>query len=524
MIGSEGISTIDLETPLAIQLQATLGRIELVLGAIDEAIVWTDEYGSIRWSNKTFDQLVNRSRFEILGARLLDLLPLAQDNQILTSAAHPLSLALRNRLNTTEIYQFQQAERTLILEISATYLELPAKERSITLVIRDITERKQAEIALQESQQMLQLVIDNVPQSIFWKDKNSVFQGCNLHFAQSVGADSPKDIVGKTDRGLSCKPEEADFFRECDRRVMQRDISEYHIIEPLLLPDGTQAWLDTSKVPLHNAEGNVVGILGIFEDITERKQAEVEIINALKKEKELNELKSRFISMASHEFRTPLSAILSSAELLEYYGYKWTEAEKCDLLHQIQTSANHITQMLEDVLLIGQAEAGKLKFNLVPLDLERFCWDLIREIQIGTDSRHSFVFVPHQHRTPVYLDKKLLRLILINLFSNAAKYSLDGSTIRVNLICRQKEVVFRVEDKGIGIAQEDQPQLFEAFYRGSNVSTVSGTGLGLAIVKRAVELHHGSIAVESELGAGSAFIVKIPFVNPGSADADNFSY
>jgi signal transduction histidine kinase len=305
---------------------------------------------------------------------------------------------------------------------------------------------------------------------------------------------------------------------------MQRDIPEYHIIEPLLLPDGTQAWLDTSKVPLHGAEGNVVGILGIFEDITERKQVEVEIINALKKEKELNELKSRFISMASHEFRTPLSAILSSAELLEHYSYKWTEAEKCDLLHQIQASAHHITQMLEDVMLMGQAEAGKLEFNLVPLDLEKFCWDLIREIQIGTDSRHSFIFVPHQHRTPVYLDKKLLRLILINLFSNAAKYSLDGSTIRVNLTCRQKEVVFRVEDKGIGIAQADQPQVFEAFYRGSNVSTISGTGLGLAIVKRAVELHHGSIAVESALGVGSTFIVRIPVINSGSANADNFSH
>jgi PAS domain S-box-containing protein len=168
---------MDLETPLAIQLQATLGRIELVLGAIDEAIVWTDEYGSIRWSNRTFDRLVNRSRFEILGARLLDLLPLAQDNQILTSAAHPLSLALASQLNTTEIYQFQQEDRTLILEISATYLELPARERSITLVIRNITERKQAEMALRESQKMLQLVIDNVPQSIFWKDRDFVFQG-----------------------------------------------------------------------------------------------------------------------------------------------------------------------------------------------------------------------------------------------------------------------------------------------------------------------------------------------------------
>ena len=524
MICSEETSTIDLETSLALQLQATLGRIELILGAINEAIVWTDEQGSIRWSNKTFDRLVSRSRFEILGAKLLDLLPLSQDYQILTSAAHPLSLALANRLSTTKVYQFQQAERLLTLEISSTYLELPAKEKSITLVIRDITERKQAEIALRESQQMMQLVIDNVPQSIFWKDKNFVFQGCNRPFAQFVGVVSPKDIVGKTDRDLSCKPEEADFFRECDRHVMERNVPEYHIIEPLLLPDKTQAWLDTSKVPLHDVEGNVVGILGTFEDITERKQYEIEIVNALKKEKELGELKSRFVSMASHEFRTPLSAILSSAELLERYGHTWTDLERGKLLYQIQSSANRMTHMLDDILLIGQAEAGKLEFNLVPLDLEKFCWDLIEEIQIGTANRHSFMFIPHQLRTPVHLDEKLLRLILINLFSNAAKYSLEGSIIRFDLTCRQKDVVFRVEDKGIGIAPKDQPQLFEPFYRGSNVSSISGTGLGLAIVKRAVALHNGSIAIKSEVGVGSSFIVTIPFLNQVPADADHFNY
>ncbi len=141
-------------------------------------------------------------------------------------------------------------------------------------IIRDITERKQAEKELRESRQMLQFVMDNIPQFIFWKDRNSVFLGCNRNFAQAAGFSSPENIVGKTDYDLPWKEEEANWFRECDRRVMETDTPEYHIIEPLLRADGKQVWLDTSKVPLHNLEGNVVGILGTFEDITERRSAE----------------------------------------------------------------------------------------------------------------------------------------------------------------------------------------------------------------------------------------------------------
>ena len=143
----------------------------------------------------------------------------------------------------------------------------------------EILERRCIEEKLRSSQEMLQLVMNNIPQFIFWKDRNSVFLGCNRNFAQLAGIDSPEDIVGKTDYDLSWKKDEADFFRECDRRVMERDTPEYHIIEPALNADGKQSWLDTNKVPLHDSEGNVIGILGTFEDITERKQAD----EALKK-------------------------------------------------------------------------------------------------------------------------------------------------------------------------------------------------------------------------------------------------
>jgi len=167
--------------------------------------------------------------------------------------------------------EYHVIERTAQLEAANQELE------------KEIIHRKRIGAALRESQQMLQFVMDNIPQFIFWKDRNSVFLGCNRNYAQLVGVGSPENIVGKTDYDLSWKKEEANFFRKCDRRVMETNTPEYHIIEPALRADGKQVWLDTNKVPLHDPEGNVVGILGTFEDITERKQAEAALSESQRK-------------------------------------------------------------------------------------------------------------------------------------------------------------------------------------------------------------------------------------------------
>jgi len=150
-------------------------------------------------------------------------------------------------------------------------------EDKILMIDRDISDRKQTEKAMIEKEELLQLVLDNIPQYIFWKDRNSVYLGCNRNFAIIAGLNNPLEIVGKTDYDLPWKKEESDFFRECDARVMETDTPEYHIIEPLLQADGKQSWVNTNKIPLHDAEGNVVGILGTFEDITERQRVEEKI-------------------------------------------------------------------------------------------------------------------------------------------------------------------------------------------------------------------------------------------------------
>jgi signal transduction histidine kinase len=280
-----------------------------------------------------------------------------------------------------------------------------------------------------------------------------------------------------------------------------------------------------------------------------RQQTERER-QALAKEKELNELRSRFITVASHEFRTPLTAILSAAELLEHYSHKHTENKKLSYLHRIQNSVHHMTDLLNDVLLIAKSEAGKIEFNPTPIELVKFCQELTEEIQLSYGNRHLISFIscctfpaPIPGNAPACMDEKLLRHILSNLLSNAIKYSPPGSAIYFRLALadgtakegeREGEgegrpkrfAVFEIQDSGMGIPPEDRPRLFESFHRANNVGTIPGTGLGLAIVKNSVNIHGGEISVNSEVGAGTTFTVKLPlnyqpFTSEQNLELDN---
>jgi signal transduction histidine kinase len=244
-------------------------------------------------------------------------------------------------------------------------------------------------------------------------------------------------------------------------------------------------------------------------DSNESKQLAAEISKVLSKEKELGELKSGFVTMTSHEFRTPLATILSSTELLEHYSHKWAEERKLSHLRRIQVAVKHMTELLNDVLLIGKAEAGKLEFEPTPVNLVQFCRGLVEDIQVSTDN-HTVAFCSQGQCPNACMDQKLLRHILSNLLSNAIKYSPQGGTVYFDLVCNQEVATFQVRDEGIGVPVADQAQLFAPFHRASNVGTISGTGLGLAIVKKSVDLHSGKLTIETEVGVGTTFIVTIP--------------
>jgi signal transduction histidine kinase len=221
-------------------------------------------------------------------------------------------------------------------------------------------------------------------------------------------------------------------------------------------------------------------------------------------------MKSKFVSTASHEFRTPLATMLSSAELLEHYSDNLDPAEKRNLLQTIQSSAKRMSEMIDGVLSLGRVESGVLKLNSSRMNLREICSKVVSEFRIAQGKQHVINLVDRFDRADVDMDEQLLRHILNNLLSNAVKYSPPGSEVTFSLARRDEQAVIEIQDRGIGIPAKDQPRLFESFHRASNVENRPGTGLGLAIVKKSVEIHGGEISLASTTGAGTRFTVVLP--------------
>ncbi|WP_414549947.1 ATP-binding protein [Anabaena sp. CCY 0017] len=231
----------------------------------------------------------------------------------------------------------------------------------------------------------------------------------------------------------------------------------------------------------------------------------------LVKANELNQFKSEFVSMLSHDIRNPLNTILLAAGLLQNYDEKLTKETKYNHFEMIRSAIKNMAQLLDEVSLIGKADAGKLECELFGLDLELFCQQLIDEAQLSTREKNLTIkFISVGKLADAVWDEILLRHILGNLLGNAIKYSRTGGKIKFELIAQENTVTFRIQDCGIGIPKEDLPMLFHPFHRAANVGGIPGTGLGLSIVKKCVEAHGGEILVDSKVGIGTAFTVTLP--------------
>jgi PAS domain S-box-containing protein len=246
------------------------------------------------------------------------------------------------------------------------------------------------------------------------------------------------------------------------------------------------------------------------EEVIERKKAEEEARRSLEKERELNELKTKFVSIASHEFRTPLSTVMSSAALIQQYKDK-NDLDKVDKhVLRIKSSVNHLTQILNDFLSLGKLEEGKVDIKVESIEVTNFLHEIREEVQSFLKEGQSIQVNCHGDMKHIDTDSRILRNIMFNLISNASKYSEPGKAI--NIECKQQNgnVHFSIKDQGIGIPKEDQKHLFDRFYRASNAGQIQGTGLGLNIVKRYVELLGGEISFKSEYDKGSTFHISIP--------------
>lgn len=242
------------------------------------------------------------------------------------------------------------------------------------------------------------------------------------------------------------------------------------------------------------------------EDAREKERLQMR----LNKELELRGLRDRFMSMLSHEFRSPLAAFFTATDMLDNYGDRMTPEARHHRYEQMRQQINRLLEMLDDFLTIMRTEKLGLEFKPTPIDVVNFCKSLIEEFEIQVQGTHTIRLKSDKDEVLVDSNEKLLRHILGNLISNAIKYSPEGGTIWVDIDREDKQVAIKIKDQGIGIPPEDQKILFDAFHRARNVGQIPGSGLGLAIVRQAVELHNGSIHVESQIGQGSTFCIQIP--------------
>jgi PAS domain S-box-containing protein len=255
---------------------------------------------------------------------------------------------------------------------------------------------------------------------------------------------------------------------------------------------------------------NAPHVLLLALDITQRKRAEEELLKTLAREKELSQIKSNFVSMVSHEFRTPLGIIQSSAELLRDFHDKMQPSEREEQLESVTRNTRRMAGMMEEILVLSRLDAGKLDFQPSSIDLNAFCRRVVDEVRSATNHRCPIKLSLASDIPQADADERLLGHIFTNLLSNGVKYSEPGASVRFDVRREAADIVCIVRDEGIGISENDQQVLFTAFHRGSNVGGRSGTGLGLLVVRRCVELHRGKVQVESKLGEGTTVTVRLP--------------
>jgi signal transduction histidine kinase len=247
-------------------------------------------------------------------------------------------------------------------------------------------------------------------------------------------------------------------------------------------------------------------------EIKEREKAEEKVREMLDKEKELNKLKTRFVSMVSHEFKTPLTVISTSVELLEQFYNSFSSEEREEYFTRISKSIDLMKSLIENVLFIGKSEADNLNIAPDKINLKNLCSKVIEDIKLTLKKRREFIFDYNASNTHVYLDEKLIEPMLINLLNNAIKYSEEGP-VELRVLENCDNLIISVKDYGIGIPAEEQEKIFEAFHRANNVGNISGTGLGMSIILKAVELHKGQINIISGIDTGTTFTITIPKSN-----------
>jgi PAS domain S-box-containing protein len=380
---------------------------------------------------------------------------------------------------------------------------------AIDRLYEEIQERSRIEVALRKSEERYRNLMDLLPCGVQECDTTGLITYANPAHDRMYGFPLGTMLGTKIWERLANQAEQWELQQYLQFLNQEQPApTPYHSVSQKSTGEAIDVQVDWTY--LLDEHGQLTGYLSIISDVTERRQAEREMRKALDKEREVNQLKTDFINIASHEFRTPLTVILGSIQFLLKRYYQLPDERRLEHLQRIREAGSQIEELIEEMLTVGRADSGRIHLDKQPLDLANFGRELIEEMRVSSDNEYCFALEVRNLTETVCLDRKLLHHILTNLLFNAVKYSSKNSAIDLIIEAESERIIFTVIDRGIGIPTEDSERIFESFHRGRNVGDIPGNGLGLKIAKKYVEALQGTISFTSQLGIGSTFVVSLP--------------
>jgi two-component system CheB/CheR fusion protein len=501
-----------------------------IFNTVHEGILILDENLRVLSANRSFFKIFKVDSANTIGSLLYDL----GNGQWNIPNLRVLLEDILPKNDTVDDYEiehnFESIGQKAMLLNACKIIEKKKDQPIILLAIEDITERKEiaaerkrVEDALNESQQLLRLILDAIPLRIFWKDIDLNYLGCNHMFASDAGVDSPEAIVGRSDFDLAWK-EQANLYRADDQAVISSGTSRLHYEEPQTTPEGGSIWLRTSKMPLLDVEGKIKGMLGTYEDITERrkmekslKKANEELSALATRLKRTARIKAEFLANMSHELRTPLNSINGFSEVLYDETFGPLNEKQKKYINYVLTSGKHLLLLINQILDMAKFESKKVELAISSLPMNRLLNEISLLVADMVIKKRLHMSVEIAEDLPnIEVDELRVKEIIYNLLSNAVKFTPEGGEIGIRAKKADSEIEIVVWDTGIGIAPENMGKIFEGFFRVDTPYSriTEGTGLGLSLSRKMVELHGGKLSAESGgLNKGTSVRFTLPIIS-----------
>lgn len=506
-------NSIDISSSINYQININKKEAEYLnlVNTVHDVVFKVNNHGIISFVNPSWERITGFEVSKTLGTQPLQYVYM-EDRTLLREKVNKLVeerkeayayfetrlLTAKGSYNWVEAYLTVEIDEKQNIEISGTLV--------------DIHQRKTAEIALKESEERFRLMSDTMSDIVALHSVS----GSVFYVSKSVKTlldYDPNEIISLDSYELVHPDDQDKMENEIYAPILRGEIDKGIIQNRLKHKNGSFLWFETIVQPIFNGT-DVEVLLSTSREITERKKAELNMQRALQKEKELSELKSRFISMASHEFRTPLTSINSSIDVLEHYTNEIRSKHKNALLKhfgRIRDQIVRLTNLMNDILILGKREANKMPFEPKELNIIDLCLKHIEGNYLNRSDKRSVKFKVEGQEKTVYADEDLINHILSNALSNAFKYSEGSPNPELTISFKTNYYEIGVRDYGIGIPENEKNQLFESFFRANNASAIQGTGLGLVIMKQFVEMHGGEIFLSSKVNEGTTVSIKLPY-------------